>query len=285
MTEVKFRSDIKVELINTPLPESFIAEAARTSISSTFDNIGAATEPRDVGLIRRLLHDGHWTPFEYIDIVVRVELPIFVHNQLVKHRISTINTQSGRYSTFEPVFYIPDKGRPLFQSGKAIDYTMHTASNANEHYSQDVFLEGLQGQCIAWAEQYEFDMEGTPIAREVARMGMPLNTYTSCIVKMNLRSWLNFINLRHYDPSRGFNSHAQYEIGLMAEEVIEILEEHFPVTMQKFFELKVGEQRKKMYFDKLDELYPGTLDALFDSEITNEQAFSHISSILSRESE
>lgn len=241
MTEKKrpvaqFDSEMGVELI-TPveslLHESYIADAARCSLPETRRSLPDVV--RDDRLIRRLWLDGHGTPFEYPNIIFQMDIPIFVHNQLVKHRISTINTQSGRYSEFAPRFYIPSSTRPTSQSGKAIDYELRAPRDTSELLAARNLVTNLELQCAAWYESYIEALEGG-VAREVARMGMPLNTYTKCWVNMNLRSWLNFISLRLYDPERGFNSHGQYEISEIAQKVLDVLTEFYPATIEAFME-------------------------------------------------
>lgn len=241
MTEKKtlvaeFDSEMGVKLI-TPikalLHESYIANAARCSLPETKRSLPDAV--KDDRLIRRLWMDGHGTPFEYPTLTFQLDIPIFVHNQLVKHRISTINTQSGRYSEFYPRFYIPSSTRPTSQSGKAIDYELRAPRDNAELLAARNLITDLEVLCANWYKSYTEALEGG-VAREVARIGMPLNTYTKCWVSMNLRSWLNFISLRLYDPERGFNSHGQYEISEVAQKVLEVLEEFYPATIAAFME-------------------------------------------------
>lgn len=233
--DIKFSDRMEVELLEATLSDSAIASAARVSF-------GFIHAPRagDAALIRRLWRDGHGTPFEYPNITMALRVPLFVHNQLVKHRISTINTKSGRYSEFAPRFYLPGGDRKIFQTGKAMDYDMRGDEvDANGHQKRETLNSILRHQCIQWYAGYlTLLQEG--VAREVARMGMPLNTYTECWVNMNLRSWFNFISLRYYNPEAGFTSHGQAEISDVAEQVLNILRQRYPIAVEAFLE-KQGE--------------------------------------------
>lgn len=230
----EFLSDMGVELVESTLEDRHIARAARASFN--LDDGSEANEARDAGLIRRLWRDGHGTPFEYPTATIALKVPIFVHNQIVKHRISTINTKSGRYSEFAPRFYIPSSDRKIFQAGKAMDYDMR--GDEEMPYSKDIrdfVTTQLDAQARAWYAMYRMSLAGG-VAKEVARMGMPLNTYTECWVHMNLRSWFNFIALRYYNPELGFHSHGQAEVSEVAEKVLEILKEKYPVATEAFLE-------------------------------------------------
>lgn len=240
--DIEFSSDMEVELVEATLSDSAIASAARASFSLDADtSFEREASERDAALVRRLWRDGHGTPFEYPNITIALKVPLFVHNQLVKHRISTINTKSGRYSEFAPKFYLPDDSRKIFQAGKAMDYDMR-----GDDYSpisaecRDFLAQHLRSQAVAWTACYKMLLEGG-VAKEVARMGMPLNTYTECWVNMNLRSWFNFIGLRYHNPEMGFTSHGQAEISDVAEQVLDILRQCYPVAVEAFLE-KQGER-------------------------------------------
>lgn len=239
--DIEFSSEMEVELVEATLSDSAIASAARASFRVDTDAAFAfEASERDAALIRRLWRDGHGTPFEYPNITIALKVPLFVHNQLVKHRISTINTKSGRYSEFAPKFYLPDDSRKIFQAGKAMDYDMR----GDEHSPigaecRDFLTQHLRSQAVAWTACYKMLLEGG-VAKEVARMGMPLNIYTECWVNMNLRSWFNFISLRYHNPEMGFTSHGQAEISDVAKQVLDILRLYYPVAVEAFLE-KQGE--------------------------------------------
>lgn len=232
-----FLHDMHVELVSEPIPESMIAYSARASLGRSFDTSpDASLSQADTRLIETLWADGHTTPFESIAVTMRMEIPLFVHAQLVKHRHSTINTQSGRYREFEPRFYIPSASRPAFQSGKAIEYNMLSDDEApgDANRARRAVADGMVKQCSEWYELYSSLLHEHGVAREVARMTMPLNTYTKCYVTMNLHGWFNFLRLRLNNKHLGYETHAQAEIAEVADKVLSILLANYPVATNAF---------------------------------------------------
>lgn len=241
-----FLDDMYVELVSEPIPESMIAYAARASLGRSFDTSpDASLSQADTRLIETLWADGHTTPFESIAVTVRMEVPLFVHAQLVKHRHSTINTQSGRYREFEPHFYIPNMSRPIFQSGKAIEYNMLSDDEApgDAGEARREIVDGMVKQCTEWYELYGSLLHEYGVAREVARMTMPLNTYTKCYVTMNLHGWFNFLRLRLNNKHLGYETHAQAEIAVVADKVLSILLANYPVATGAFIKKLTSKER------------------------------------------
>ena len=166
----------------------------------------------------------------------RIECPIFVSRQIVKHRMSSISELSGRYSEMSPEFYVPGEGRKLGQSGSRMAYDMvrltpeHTAAVRG-------IIETASEQ--AWRGYKDALMMGA--AREVARMVLPVNAYTEIRMTMNLRSLLNFLSLRVDWKSQGYDnvkqaSHPQYEVQMVALEMSKHLMVNFPAVWQAFHE-------------------------------------------------
>ena len=219
MSEVTFRSDVTVELVDSMGDEQSIVRAARVS---TLGKKAAKKEAE--GLIRWLIKRGHGTPIEAPELAFRFEVPIFVSRQIVKHRISTINEESGRYRELEPVFYVPGSDRPVEQIGKTGDYVFVDSAPKNRHARRIIKYVSR----ICW---WGYDtMLKFRISKEVARMILPVNTYSTLYVKMNLRSWLNFIYLR----TQRYGSHAQEEIAYVAEQVRDVIAEKFPTVLDQF---------------------------------------------------
>lgn len=219
MSEVKFRSNVTVELVDHMGDEQSIVRAARVS------TLGANAELEEAkGLIKFLMREGHGTPFEAPTLTFRLEVPVFVSRQVVKHRISSINEESGRYKELEPVFYIPSVDRPVKQVGKTGAYTFEGDEDMwVEAHSQIKMLSNR-----AWTV-YE-SLLATGVAKEVARMVLPVNIYSTMYVTMNLRGWLNFVKLR----TSYFGSHPQHEVELVGREVMHELFRQFPSVMDQF---------------------------------------------------
>lgn len=221
MTEPTFRTHMTTELINHMGTEQTIVQTARVS------TLGTNTRDAEAqGLIRFLMREGHGTPFESCVLTFRFEVPIFVSRQIVKHRISSINEESGRYKELEPIFYVPTYERPVRQVGKTGDYKFESdymassqAINAIEHVSREAWI------------NYEGLLK-LGVAKEVARMVLPVNIYSTMYVTMNLRAWLNFVKLR----STIGEGHPQHEIALVGDQVADKLTELYPVVMNQFKE-------------------------------------------------
>lgn len=147
----------------------------------------------------------------------------------MRHRIASYNEQSGRYMEMEPVFYIPDVRRPLVQKGKPGEYTFVDGTEA--HRSR-VHASIVRSSTDEW-EQYQ-RLLSYGIAKEVARMVLPLNIYSTAYVTINLRSLMNFLSLRTRDEASTFPSYPQYEIEMVAKTMEKCFAELYPLTHEAF---------------------------------------------------
>lgn len=226
MTEPTFRSSMTVELIDSMGTEESIVRAARVSTTGA-DSRGAAA---NTGLLKRLYADGHGTPFESCVLSFYFEVPIFVSRQIVKHRLSSINEVSGRYSELEGVFHVNALDRKIVQVGKTADYEFEYGSI--EHTARSVKRSKKVAR-VAW-ETYLEDLEdGT--SKEVARKVLPVSTYTQMYMTANLRSWLNFIQLRvDWGEDATKRSHAQYEVERVGAQVSHIIRNLYPTVWESF---------------------------------------------------
>lgn len=225
MTDITFTDKITVELIEAAGDEQSIVRAARVS---TKGSKAEAAEAK--GLVKFLVREGHHVPLEHTLLTFRVHAPIFVTRQILKHRAGvSISEESGRYRELEPVFYRPGKERKLKQVGKTGDYnfvrdvdhdTMGAVSDA-----AFIFSASSAYDC------YETMLEAG-IAKEVARMVLPVNLYSTMFVSFNLRSALHFVNLR----TQRTGSHPQYEIEQVAEQIYDVLKERFPNVVEAWEE-------------------------------------------------
>ena len=129
MSEIKFRSDVTVELVRASAADSDVLFAARVStqgeqtLESAAANVDAAdNEKANKGLINYLMRDRHGSPFEHNSMTFYVQAPIFVFREFMRHRIASYNEESGRYKQLDPVFYVPGPDRNLVQIGKTGHY-------------------------------------------------------------------------------------------------------------------------------------------------------------------
>ncbi len=215
MSEITFRSSSQVELVDwMPREVTFerrVVEAAR--VSSGTDG-QAYNKKADAGLLRMLQRDRHGSPFEHAVMTFRVETPIFVAREFMRHRIASYNETSSRYRVMEPVFYVPPPERPLVQVGKPGAYVFEPGSKAQ--YQLAVETQKSIAEC-AWHD-YQLQLEAG-IAREVARNVLPLSLFTSFYVTMNLRGFENFASLRHAHPEGEVPTFPLWEIEQVCKEM------------------------------------------------------------------
>ena len=213
---IEFRSDMTVQVMDTMGDDYSPIQAARVST----EGAESRTTEDNNGLRRYLLREQHMVPFETQVMRFYIEAPIFVTRQILKHRIASVSEESGRYKELEPVFYVPSTDRPVKQVGKTGDYNF-------EHEELLSLTSRNQLRYIAveaWTS-YE-NMLDAGVAKEVARMVLPLNTYSSMYLTINTRSLFNFFDLRTFQGK----SKPQFEIALVADAMYGLWKEQYPLT-------------------------------------------------------
>lgn len=229
--QVKFRSDMQVELLDVMGTDSKVAQVARVSTRNE-----EATPERDARLVATLVNEGHMVPLEHAAMTFRIECPIFVARQIQKHRMGSQSELSARYTEMAPEFYVPGRHRKLGQTGSRMAYDMVDLGPERTAGTRYI-IEAASKR--AW-HSYE-DALRMGAAREVARMVLPLNVYTEIRMTMNLRSLLNFLSLRVDWKSQGYDnvkqvSHPQHEVQMVALEMAKHLMVNFPAVWQAFHE-------------------------------------------------
>ncbi|GAA0817221.1 FAD-dependent thymidylate synthase [Spirilliplanes yamanashiensis] len=225
---VRFRSDMVVELVKHSAADADVVLAARVSTQGA--RAGAATDAqKDAGLIGYLMRDRHGSPFEHSVFTFYVEAPIFVWREHMRHRIASYNEESGRYKVLEPVFYLPGADRNLVQTGKPGAYEF--VPGTPDQYRR--LVERSTRVCeVAYAAYRESLDDG--LAREVARMDLPVRLYSAAFVTMNARALMNFLSLRVKSDAATFPSFPQREIELVAEAYEREFARLMPVTHAAF---------------------------------------------------
>ncbi len=221
--DIQFRSDVTVKLIQSMASDDAVVMAARVSTGAEAD------EKRDKGLINYLMRDRHGSPFEHNAFTFYIEAPIFVFREFMRHRIASYNEESGRYKELSPVFYVPGPDRKLKQVGKPGAYVFEDGD-----YDQKVMVPAEVMRVNTEAYKAYQRMLDKGIAREVARVVLPVNTYSSMYVTMNARSLMNFLSLRTTREGTHFPSFPQREIEMVAEQMEEFFAEKMPVTYETF---------------------------------------------------
>ena len=163
---MQFRSDMTVELIDSMGGDDSVVRSARVSSGSA-----SVSSEKDQGLINYLMRDRHGSPFEHAVFTFRIEAPIFVFREFMRHRMASYNEESGRYKELEPVFYVPGPERKLKQVGKPGAYTFEEGE-----YDQKVMVAPATMRIYDEAYSTYKKMLDKGIAREVARDVLPLAT-------------------------------------------------------------------------------------------------------------
>jgi len=221
----EYSSDTKVDLIDHMGSEASIVMAARVS------TLGSKAAPEEsAGLLRYLYDNGHASPFEHCILTFRVEAPIFVTREMLRHRLSSFNESSARYSEMEGKFYIPEHGRPLVQVGKVGKYEFVPGTMEQQFLVEDAFDKVYR---TAWGE-YRRMIDGG-IAREVARIPLPVGLFSTIYYTANLRSILNFLSLRvDWGEGATYRSKPQHEIELVALEIAAHVQLMYPTVFDLF---------------------------------------------------
>lgn len=230
---VEFRSDMTVELVRSSASDSDVLFAARVSTmgEQTLDGAasGAEASGRDRGLINYLMRDRHGSPFEHNSMTFYVQAPIFVFREFMRHRIASYNEESGRYRELRPVFYVPAADRRLIQVGKPGAYEFLEGTP-----EQTALTDAVTREASVHAFEAYQRMLDAGVAREVARIVLPLNIYSSMYVTMNARALMNFLSLRTKREGTHFPSFPQREIEMVADQMEQIWTELMPFTHASF---------------------------------------------------
>jgi thymidylate synthase (FAD) len=195
-----------------------VVQAARVSYGA-----GTKTYREDSGLIDYLLRNRHTSPFEQIIMTFHVKLPIFVARQWVRHRTARLNEISARYSIMKDDFYVPG---PEDIAPQSKDNKQGRSEEAlGEEEAEKVRLSFEKAQKQAFSDYTELIDSG--LARELARINLPLSLYTEWYWQIDLHNLFHFLELR-------LDSHAQKEIRLYATVLLEIAEKVAPWCCESF---------------------------------------------------
>ncbi len=227
---VEFRSDVAVELVRSSARDSDVLFAARVSTrgEQSLDDVDGDAD-RSRGLINYLMRDRHGSPFEHNSMTFFVHAPIFVFREFMRHRIASYNEESGRYRELRPVFYVPGPDRALVQQGKPGAYVFVEGS-PEQH---DLVSGEVRRVCEEAYAAYQ-RMLAAGVAREVARVVLPVTIFSSMYVTMNARSLMNFLSLRTKREGSRFPSFPQREIEMVAERMEAEWRRLMPLTAEAF---------------------------------------------------
>lgn len=221
-----------VRLIDVMGDDSSIVQSARVSYGA-----GTKTLHEDRGLIRYLLRHKHTTPFEMVEFKFHIKVPIFIARQWIRHRTANVNEYSGRYSVMKDEFYLPNLTELRPQSAT------NRQGRAEDAFSQEKAQE-IQDIMNKTQNDLYSEYEGLldkELARELARINLPLSNYTEWYWKIDLHNLLHFLRLR-------IDGHAQYEIREYGLVMAELVKEFVPLAWEAFEDYAL----ESIYFSKME---------------------------------
>lgn len=231
-----------VRLVDYMGGDARIVQAARVSYGA-----GTKTYRQDRGLIRYLLKHQHTSPFEQVQLTFHAKMPIFVARQWVRHRTARLNEISGRYSVMKDDFYLPDPQHVSVQSKNNKQGREDEPMPFDEAMALINQMEAEQRQAYT---RYTESIEGG-LAKEIARMNLPLSLYTEWYWQIDLHNLFHFLWLR-------LDNHAQYEIRVYAEAMAAMAKAVAPLAWEAFEEYMLNaitfspEEMRQMYAQEHD---------------------------------
>lgn len=205
-----------VELLDHMGSDLTIVQAAQASFNNSSQEYGT----REQGILRFLMREEHGVPFEHAVLSFRLRMPVFLARQFVKHRTSSWSEHSGRYSELENLFYVPREVRT--QTGKPGSYTFEPL----HPFRAAEFQKRLSDQCESAWSLYQSSLTAG-VAKEQARLCLPVNIYTNVVWTINARSLFNVIRLR-------VDSHAQAEAQVYGKAMEDLARLVIPDTIDAF---------------------------------------------------
>ncbi len=207
-----------VRLVDYMGNDSRIVQSARVSYGD-----GTKTVREDKGLIEYLLRNQHSSPFEQVVLTFHIKLPIFIARQWIRHRTARLNEISGRYSIMKDDFYLPAKEDVAFQS------TNNKQGRSVDDVPQEIIekvIAALDSEQKDIYKNYEA-LIADGVARELARVNLPLSLYTEWYWQIDLRNLFHFLQLR-------MDGHAQKEIRDYANVLFDVASKVCPVACEAF---------------------------------------------------
>lgn len=217
-----------VGLIDTMGSDEDICRAARLSYGA-----GTKSVSDDRALIRYLIRHKHTSPCEMAEVKFHLKLPIFVMRQLVRHRTSSTNEYSARYSVLSDEFYLPSSEylQPQSQTNKQ-GRTGELSDTDKQYILQDManaydYCTRMYNWMLGTEKGIEYSDDYPGLSRELARIVMPVANYTEVYWKCDLHNFFHFCKLRR-------DSHAQLEIQDFANAMYNLVVPKFPLACEAF---------------------------------------------------
>jgi thymidylate synthase (FAD) len=206
-----------VRLVESMGNDASIVQAARVSTGS-----GAKTPEEDRKLIRYMMQHHHTSVFEQVIFKFHVKAPIFVYRQWHRHRTWSYNEQSGRYSKLPEEYYVPNIEQINKQSKNNKQGRAEPFNELDARDLQETIRENNERCFVYYHEALEEDL-----SREVARIQLPLATYSEMYATVDLHNLFHFLKLR-------MAPEAQHEIQVYAKAMYELIKPIVPVACEAF---------------------------------------------------
>lgn len=191
-----------------------VVNAARVSFAKKSDEVSEV----DKGLINFLMRERHGTPFEHNSFRFHVKCPIFVAREWFRHRIGSFNEFSARYSEVPNEFFVPEAKDVRGQVGKPGSYSFEPLSEDVATSAVEMIVNLNEDAYDAYKALLEMG-----VAKEQARVVLPVSMFTQFYWTVNARSLMNFLSLRTHET-------AQYDIRQYADAVYELASSQMPIT-------------------------------------------------------
>lgn len=203
-----------------------VVNSARVSFAQHSSELHADISGKDKGLIGFLMRERHGTPFEHNAFRFHVKCPVFVAREWFRHRIGSFNEFSARYSEVPDDFHIPKLEHIRTQVGKPGAYKFEILDESDIRSS--TAIEAIKSNNIASYAIYK-ELIDSGVAKEVARMVLPVSMFTQFYWTVNARALMNFLSLRT-------DINAQLEIREYAAAIEELFKEVMPITYQAWID-------------------------------------------------
>jgi len=232
---MQFKSTVDVQLIQQMGGDFMVVAAAKVSTNGTDALEFAKPEAGEAnaGLINYLVKQRHGTPFEHSALTFFVHAPIFVWREWHRHRIGfSYNEESGRYKQLEPIFYLPDRERPMMKvDGWKPGRPKFTRCESDTTFEE--LCDSLLNSYLQAYSAYERHL-GLGVDPGLARDCLPVGIYSGCWVTCNPRSLMAFLSLRVHEPESTFVSYPLWEIDLAARTCEDLFKAGWPITHTAF---------------------------------------------------
>lgn len=216
--EIKVLDHGFIRLVDYMGGDSRIVQSARVSYGK-----GTKSVREDEALIDYLMRHQHTSPFEQVVLTFHCKMPIFVARQWIRHRAARVNEISGRYSVMEDEFYLPEETAIQYQNKD--NRQGRDPQEVPAHLRQKVLDILTKGQQVAYDDYQK--MLADDIARELARINLPLSLYTQWYWQIDLHNLFHFLELR-------MDEHAQWEIRQYANVIADITRAVAPLAFRAF---------------------------------------------------